>query len=169
MKPKHIFNRLEHQAAIIKLMVEHLSEEQWRWKPKPEKWSVLEVINHLVDEERDDFRMRIDLTLHQPGTNWPPIDPPQWAIDRKYNQRDPQQSLWQFGEERRRSLDRLRCLSDPDWLAAYEHPKIGILRAGDLLLSWATHDLLHIRQLSNLLREWNNTNGAPFSDRYAGP
>lgn len=29
--------------------IDGLSEEQTTWKPKPESWSVLEVLTHLVD------------------------------------------------------------------------------------------------------------------------
>ena len=62
-----IANDLARNAETIHRMVNGVSDEQARWKPTPEDWSILEVINHLYDEEREDFRTRIDYTLHRPG------------------------------------------------------------------------------------------------------
>jgi len=42
------------------------------WKPAPGKWSILEVVNHLYDEEREDFRQRLELVLKDPALAWPP-------------------------------------------------------------------------------------------------
>ena len=56
MDPNHFISSLENSAKKIKSLLEGVSEEQVKWKPQPEKWSILEVINHLYDEERDDFR-----------------------------------------------------------------------------------------------------------------
>jgi hypothetical protein len=36
-------------------MLRGVTEAQARWKPAPEEWSILEVINYLCDEEREDF------------------------------------------------------------------------------------------------------------------
>lgn len=36
-------------SSLIKLRVEGLTEEQLEWKPAPAKWSVKEVVAHLVD------------------------------------------------------------------------------------------------------------------------
>ena len=60
------------------------------------KWSTLEVVCHLYDEEREDFRQRLDIILHRPEAKWPPIDPVGWVSARKYNERDLAQSLAEF-------------------------------------------------------------------------
>ncbi len=78
MDPNHFISSLENSAKKIKSLLEGVSEEQVKWKPQPEKWSILEVINHLYDEERDDFRKRLNLTLHTPDEDWPGIDPEGW-------------------------------------------------------------------------------------------
>ena len=72
---EHFTLRMANNAAIISSLVKDVSEAQARWKPDPQAWSILEVINHLYDEEREDFRQRLDLTLHQPDQPWPPNDP----------------------------------------------------------------------------------------------
>ena len=58
--------QLAQQASVILSLVEGVSQEQAAWKPSLQEWSILEVINHLADEELEDFHTRFDLMLHQP-------------------------------------------------------------------------------------------------------
>jgi hypothetical protein len=150
-------------------LVNGIDDTQAKWKPAPDKWSVLEVINHLYDEERDDFRMRLDLILYHPGKDWPPIDPPNWAIERKYNQRKLNESLNNFVAEREESVNWLKNLKHPDWTRIYSHPKIGDIRGGDMLAAWLAHDYLHLRQIVNLHLEYHDRVVHPFSTKYAAP
>ncbi len=68
-------NQLKAQGEAILQLAEGLSLEQARWKPDEKSWSVLEVLNHLVDEEVLDFRRHLDHLLHTPDAPWPEIDP----------------------------------------------------------------------------------------------
>jgi len=67
--------RFSANAEAMAALARNISDAQARWKPAPEEWSVLEVICHLYDEEREDFRTRTRLTLEDPEADWPPIDP----------------------------------------------------------------------------------------------
>jgi len=44
--------RMKNNAQTIHSLTSGVSDEQARWKPDPDSWSILEVINHLYDEER---------------------------------------------------------------------------------------------------------------------
>ena len=165
-KDRLVLQMLKDGERVRKLF-QGVSEEQARWKPDPESWSMLEVVGHLLDEEREDFRVRLDYTLHRPGEPWPPIDPGGWVTAREYNRRDPEESLAQFLSEREASIAWLRGLSAPDWEATYDAPW-GPIRAGDVFASWAAHDLLHMRQLLELHWALVTVEMAPYSPDYAG-
>jgi len=169
MDPSALIQSLDRTGRNLAGFFTGLSAEEARWKPAPEKWSMLEVLNHLIDEERDDFRKRVDLTLRDPAAPWPPIDPEGWARDRNYNARDLSASVIAFGEERRASVEWLLALREPAWNHEHRHPAIGVLRAGDLLASWAAHDLLHARQLVTVRLEHLRRHADPYSIRYASP
>ncbi len=126
------------------------------------------MVNHLYDEEREDFRERLDLLLHQPEADWPPIDPAGWVATRQYNQRDLASSLANFLEERQRSLEWLRNLSQPDWDSGRMAPWGSKMRAGDMLAAWLAHDFLHIRQLNELHYAYWAQTAAPYLVGYAG-
>jgi hypothetical protein len=155
-------------AETIRSLVENVSVERARWKPGPDQWSILEVVNHLRDEEIEDFRTHLDLILHRPQEPWPRIDPAGWVTQRRYNEREIGPSLDAFLVARRESLSWLQDLANPDWNASYAAP-FGVLTAGDMFVSWATHDLLHLRQLVELHYAHTAFVAAPYQVAYAGP
>ena len=105
-----ITKQMANNAATIRSLSQGITDEQAQWKPDPDTWSILQVINHLYDEEREDFRVRLDYILHRPGEPWPDIDPQGWVEHRGYNQRDFNQSLSNFLAERESSLNWLKGL-----------------------------------------------------------
>jgi hypothetical protein len=141
--------QMANSAKRIQCLVEDVPGEQARWKPDRSAWSILEVINHLGDEEQEDFRVRLDTILYHPGQPWPMIDPEGWVTERQYNRREPRASLDRFLRAREESLSWLSALSSPNWETVYE-ASFGPITAGDMLASWVTHDLLHLRQLAEL-------------------
>ncbi len=168
MTPETFVAALEANAPIIAALVRAIPPERARWRPTPADWSVLEVVNHLADEEREDFRLRLDIALHRPVTPVPPNDPDAWPATRAYNERDLAESLARFLAERQRSLAWLRALVAPDWSNAIPRNSGGVLRAGDLLAAWAAHDVLHLRQLVELQYASLAAAAQPFGVEYAG-
>jgi uncharacterized damage-inducible protein DinB len=169
MNQKDLIQNLEKNGELILKLFTDISEEDAQWKPAPEKWSLLEILNHLCDEEREDFRQRLKLVLENPEKDWPPIDPQSWVSVRGYKDRKLGKSLDVFRNERAASLEWLKSLTSPPWSNERKHPNFGAIKAGDLLASWVAHDLRHIGQISNTLLAFVSENIHPYSTRYAGP
>lgn len=159
--------RMEGFAAALPAAVAGVTGADSRWKPPSGAWSILEIVNHLADEEVEDFRRRLELTLRDPSLPWPTIDPEGWAVQRRYNERELHESVDRFVRERRASLEWLRSLREPDWGRTYRHPR-GDLSAGDLMASWAAHDALHLRQIAKRLYELTARDAGRYSAGYAG-
>jgi len=162
-----IITQLTRQAEAIRTLVHGVPDEQARWKPSPDDWSILEVIHHLYDEEIEDFRAHLVHILYHADQPWPRIDPGGWVTERRYNEQDPATVLARFLATRQESLAWLSSLDAPNWHAAIAMPW-GSLTAGDMLASWAAHDLLHLRQLVELHYAWTQRSVAPHSVEYAG-
>ena len=168
MNLDYFINRLSENRKVFESLLRGVTTEQAVWKPTPDKWSMIEVVNHLYDEEREDFRQRLELTLEDPDQPWPAIDPQGWVVSRKYGERDLGPSLDNFLKEREKSLAWLKELSAPNW--QNRHEVSGRSRtAGDLLASWLAHDFLHIRQLTRLHWQYLSVIAAPYETAYGGP
>lgn len=169
MNTDSLLDRLEATPAILSALVKGVRDDDARWKPPSGAWSILEVVNHLADEDADDFRPRLEITLRSPESPWPPLNPEGSATERRYNERDLSSSVARFVQERSVSLAFVRSLQGPDWSRAHRHPIFGPIAAGDLLASWAAHDALHIRQIAKRLFELCGRDGEPYRTAYAGP
>ena len=169
MNLEYFIARLASNRQVFEGLVTGCTNEQAKWKPSPDRWSILEVINHLFDEEKEDFRQRLDLVLTNPEQTWPRIDPRDWVTTRRYNERDLNTSLNVFFTEREESVSWLSQLQAPNWQNRHEHPDGRTITAGDLLASWLAHDFLHIRQLSRLHWQYVGALAKPYQTTYGGP
>ncbi len=111
--------------------------------------------------------MRLDIILHRPTEPFPPIDPPRWVVDEKYNERELDSSLKNFLDERANSLRWLSTLESPNWDASVQAPW-GELKAGEMFSAWVAHDVLHLRQLVELHYALVSRHAKPYILEYAG-
>lgn len=168
MNLTRLINSLDRFRTVLPVLTNDLDDETVRWRPPSGSWSILEIVCHLADEEVEDFRTRVRMTLEDPTQDWPPIDPEGAAQSRDYNSADLNDVLARLLKERKDSVEWLRGLQDPDWDKAYQHPKFGPIKAGEVLAAWVAHDHLHTRQIAKRLFEMSARDGAPYSVRYAG-
>jgi hypothetical protein len=167
MDHQGIIDQLEEHITVFKSLLP-ISQKQAHWKPAPKKWSILEVVNHLYDEEREDFRYRLRSVLEDPKEAWPSIAPEDWVIERGYQKRAYGPSVSNFLRERAESLKWLRGLSSPLWQASYHHPQSGLMSAEMILTNWLAHDYLHFRQIVSLKYSYLAKLVEPLSLEYAG-
>lgn len=162
-----ITGELERNASVFLHLLGDTEPEVYLWKPAPEQWCMLEVVCHLLDEEREDFRARAMHIIEYPGEPMPPIDPASWVHDRHYAAQPFHETLSLFVEERTRSVNWLRSLDEKLLTLPFSHPRLGEVNPGMFISSWLAHDLLHIRQLSRLRYLYLNQYSA-FPVSYAG-
>ena len=162
-----LYQELQHSTEMIRALLSGVTPEEARLQPDERSWSILEVICHLYDEEREDFREHIDWILHRQQEEWHQIDPQGWVTERNYNEQDFVDMQENFFAERARSLEWLRELSEIDWETSHTS-QYGTMKAGDMLASWVAHDNLHVRQLVELRRLRIENIAKPYAIEYAG-
>ncbi len=162
---------LRRQLALnrdrVAALAQGVPEDQARWKPNPETWSILEIVSHLADEEESDFPVRLKMILEESEKPWPIIDPAGWVIERHYNEGDLFETLKRYMNLRNEALAWLDSVENPDWQITYKAP-FGEVSAGDIFVSWVTHDLLHLRQLVEMQRDYMVDQAQPYRLNYAG-
>ena len=162
-----LFHELQNSTEMIRALLLGNIQDEVRIKPNPESWSILEVICHLYDLEREDFREHLDFILHRQNEEYHVIDPQSWVTERKYNEQNFDEMQEKFLAERKKSLEWLIRLPDTNWEITYTS-QYGSVSAGEMFSCWIAHDNLHIRQLVELRRVKIENITKPYNIEYAG-
>ena len=178
-----LYQELQNSTEMIRALLAGVEPEAARLKPSAESWSILEVVCHLYDEEREDFREHLDFILstststrsvrrlkadfHRQKEEWHVIDTEGWVTGRKYNEQNFAEMQEKFFVEREKSLAWLKGLQNPDWAKTYTTP-YRTMSAGEMFACWVAHDNLHIRQLVELRRMRLENITKPYNLEYAG-
>ncbi len=168
MTHSDIIDQLSKNKSVFAALFSTVSDDLIRWRPQPDKWSLLEIVCHLYDEEREDFRARIRHLFDAPETAFKPIDPQGWVTSRNYSDQDFHERLNSFLTEREASIEWLQELKDPAWSNGYNHESFGRMTANMLLSNWLAHDYLHIRQVARYHFQYLDIESSEGL-HYAGP
>jgi len=144
---KNIITKLEKNSLIFQALLQDVPRDEYLWRYDEAKWCLLEIICHLYDEEREDFRTRLRYAIESASQQPPKIDPVRWVSERNYIKQDYDTMLNKFVEERGKSIDWLSSIPPVQWNNSFTHPSLGEVTAQFFLANWLAHDYLHIRQI----------------------
>ncbi|HEU4747682.1 MAG TPA: DinB family protein [Gemmatimonadaceae bacterium] len=156
---------LEATPAILRGLMSGISEEDARWKPAGNRFSIAEVLAHLSHSEGDCYRARVDRFLAEKRPEFEPDDA-QMHLER-YKNADPREELGQFEDQRASNIQLLRGLPATAGSRKALHRAAGEITLSQMLHEWALHDLGHIRQIAELVRARKYLAGAgPLGEDY---
>jgi len=164
---QYIIDQLEKNCDVFNNILKDENDAMILWKQSPEKWDLLHIVCHLYDEERDDFRFRVQWVLEKPNDVPPPFNPIKWVTERRYVEQDYKDKLKAFIFERKESIKWLKSLQNPKWDNAFEHTQLGSLTAKHFLTNWLAHDYLHMKQILKLKFDYLQQQSGESLD-YAG-
>lgn len=142
---------LEQTPIIIEKILVAATREQMHWKPAPERWSIGEVLSHMLEVEKL-FLDRGRRMVEQKDPVIEPYDQNVAYAAGNYSHKDAVDTLRQFCHERDNSVTWLRYLPESARARTGRHAEIGAVTLGQMMNEWAFHDLGHIRQISELYR-----------------
>ncbi len=163
-----IIHQLTANAEAMRALVQTIPDEQAQWMPDPETWPMKRVMEHVYNEERLDFRKHLIEMLTDIPMPWS-----EYRYEECISVESCHQALEGFLIERKASIAWLMGLKSPDWDVTSRTPfgpsgGVLVLSAGDMLVSWVAHDILHLRQMIELKYSWNEKLAPPYSLQYAG-
>lgn len=138
---------LDRTPRVLRSLLEDLSESWTGGNYGFGTWSARDVLGHLVAAEREDWMPRLRRILEHGETL--PFDPfPHGATIAGGAGAPIAGPLAEFEQLRAMSVRDLRALklTPADLARAGTHPALGRVTAGQLLATWAVHDLHHLRQ-----------------------
>lgn len=148
----HTIVLLERTPATLNTLLRGLPDE-WTLRNEGEKtWSAFDVIGHLIHGERTDWMPRAKRILEFGETK--PFDPfDRLAQERESRGKSLPQLLDEFTALRAENVKELRALNlrPEDFARRGRHPALGACTLGELLATWAAHDLTHLHQISRIM------------------
>lgn len=150
---KQRLDSAEKDPKKIAAAVSGLSEATLRYKPAPNKWSILEILAHLADMEiLNAYRMRQMVADKNPTIA--PIDQDAWAGNLGYLDEQPAELVAQFGLTRHHNLKLLRRLKPPDLEKGAFHPELNRqVTLGEMVERLAAHAPNHLEQIERLKKQ----------------
>jgi len=140
----------ETPKKLLKL-IKPLSKAQLTRRPEPNKWSIAEILAHLVDAELvGSWRMRFIIGSN--GAAIQAFDQDVWAETFAYARRDPKISLETFRVLRENNLRMLKALPKELWQNYGMHQERGKETVEHLVRMFAGHDLNHLAQVEEIAK-----------------
>jgi hypothetical protein len=127
-------------------------------------WSAFDIVGHLIAGERNDWMPRARVILEKGEIR--PFDPfDRFAQERESRGKSLDQLLDEFTRLRRENLAALQALNlqKEDFTRRGTHPSLGPVTLGELLATWAVHDLTHLHQLSRVMAHQYKDAVGPWS------
>jgi uncharacterized damage-inducible protein DinB len=151
MNGKESLQVQQETAKKLQKLIKPLSKAQLTRRPEPNKWSIAEILAHLVDAELvGSWRMRFII-----GNNGAPVqafDQDVWAEVFAYSIRDPKLSLETFRVLRENNLRMLKALPKALWENYGVHQERGKETIAHLVRMFAGHDLNHLAQVEKIAK-----------------
>ena len=129
-----------------------LSQKAWAHKPAPNDWSMIELICHLRDTEREVHHLQINTLVEETKPFVPRPDAAVWASQRNYLNEDGFAALRDFTSARIETLEMFKVLPPGIWERTARHAIFGPTNFTEVVGFMADHDRMHIQQAWNTLR-----------------
>jgi len=155
---------LARTPRALDVLLRDLPDEWTHVNEGPETWSAYDVVGHLLHGERADWMARTRMILEFGETRtFERFD--RRAQERESEGRTLGQLLDEFALVRAKNIDDVRALNlqPADLETRGRHPVFGSVTLGQLLATWAAHDLTHLHQISRVMAHQYRDAVGPWS------
>jgi uncharacterized damage-inducible protein DinB len=140
---------LENLVKTIQKEISELTDDELKYPESPQRWSIIEVIQHLADSELVwAYRLRMVLTQDKPIITG--YDQDLWAKKLRYKSANIDESLERLKILRKANLHLLYSLSNEELRRVGIHNERGEESVEKMIRLYAGHDLVHLNQLSRI-------------------
>lgn len=141
-----LVQRLRDQAEDVRRLVAGLGEESLSKRTVPEKWSLKELVCHVLRVQRV-FSERLETTLAQENPSLTSYEPEGDAVFEKLAARPAEETIAAYFAERERHLERLEDMLPAEWHRMAQHPEFPHYDVHFQTDYLAHHEAHHIYQM----------------------
>ena len=135
---------------ILAKLIEGIPEARLRSQPAPGKWSVIQILAHLAEDELSST-WRYRQMLEYDGAQLQGFDQELWARVGDYASWQPSEALEMFRLLREANLRMFAQLTPQQWERHGMHSERGKITVRELSRHMAAHDVNHIEQVRRIL------------------
>ncbi len=150
MKPKvrEITDVLSRTPAVLSALLIGVAPDVLAHRATPDGFSPMDVLGHLIYGEKTDWVPRIKLILAT-GDSVPFVPFDRRGFEKAIRGRTAEELLLEFASLRQANVEYLAGLNLSNERLALVglHPELGRVTLGQLLATWAAHDLNHVDQV----------------------
>ncbi len=159
---------LRRTPATLEALLRGLPAEWLGSNEGPDTWSPLDVLGHLIHGDEEDWIPRARIILqHGEASTFEPFDRFAYLERESTKGKGLADLLTTFETLRAKNLAALdeMDLDNDDRLALLgTHPEFGRVTLGQLIATWATHDLAHIVQIARVLARQYDAAVGPWKE-----
>ena len=148
-EPRWLLKALREAAHELESQLWGLDEDDLRWRPADDAWSLKEIAAHLRDCE-EHFIESLEAIASRDCPRLRAFDADQLVLERDYRQIDLYEALERFEYLRQRAVTLLWGLAPEDWERTGLHPYRGAVSVLQLTREQSEHDLEHLWQARRL-------------------
>lgn len=162
---KEAIEILENMPQTLEKLLSGLSAEWLQCNEGEGTWNTSEVIEHLIEAEKNNWIPRLEFILQKGKEGaFPPFD--RYAHLNKESASSIEEKLLEFKKVRIQNLHQLKLLvkHEKHLEVRGEHPAFGEVKVRELLSTWVAHDLTHIAQIVRVMAERYREDVGPWEE-----
>jgi uncharacterized damage-inducible protein DinB len=142
--------KLEAAPAAMAEATRGLSDDDWRRRPSPDKWSIVEIACHLRDVERVFAERFAKMAYREERPALWMADNERMAEALRYREADPAAVAREWKRLRGDTLTLLRAMPHSTWQRTGLHPKRGEITIEQLVSVLVGHDQGHVERIRSI-------------------
>ncbi|WP_332628767.1 DinB family protein [Halalkalibacter flavus] len=162
---EEVIQVLERTPQTLEHLLSGLSSEWFENNEGEGTWNVSQVIDHLIDGEKNNWIPRLEIILQEGETKpFPEFD--RYSHLNEETKRTMNQKLSEFKCIRVKNIKKLKSLIKPNSHLELtgSHPAFGVVKVRELLATWAIHDLTHISQIVRVMAKRYSEDVGPWKE-----
>ncbi|MFC0414992.1 DinB family protein [Cytobacillus solani] len=143
---------LERTPQTLTYFLTGLSDGWLHCNEGEETWNAIEVVEHLIEGEKNNWIQRLELIISDDShKTFPPYD--RFAHLNNNTEVALEQKLQEFNTLRSQNISKLKSLIDPEKHLELSgtHPVFGSVKLREVISTWVAHDLTHIAQIVRVM------------------
>ncbi|MBD1381304.1 DinB family protein [Metabacillus arenae] len=162
---KEAIEVLERTPQTLEFFLSGLSESWLQCHEGEGTWNASEVIEHLIEGEKNNWIPRLEMILREgESKTFPPFD--RYSHIKVGSEKSIEQKLLEFKTIRTKNISKLMVLIEPELHLELtgSHPAFGVVKVKELLSTWVVHDLTHIAQIMRVMAERYRMDVGPWKE-----